>query len=36
MRLAKGKELEDWEEYWYVDVLRYEMPWRIGAKVAAL
>ena len=36
MRLAEGKELEDWQEYCYVDILKYEKPWRIQAKVAGL
>ena len=36
MRLAEGKELEDWQEYCYVDILKYETPWRIRAKVAGL
>ena len=36
MRLAEGKELEDWQEYCYVDILKYETPWRIRAKVARL
>ena len=36
MRLAEGKELKDWQEYCYVDILKYETPWRIRAKVAGL
>ena len=36
MRLAEGKELEDWQEYCYVDPLKYETPWRLRAKVARL
>ena len=36
MRLAEGKELEDWQEYCYVDIRKYETPWRIRAKVARL
>ena len=36
MRLAEVKELEDWQEYCYVDILKYETPWRIRAKVAGL
>ena len=36
MRLAEGKELEDWQEFCYVDILKYETPWRIRAKVAGL
>ena len=36
MRLEEGKELEDWQEYCYVDILKYETPWRIRAKVAGL
>ena len=36
MRLAEGKELEDWQEFCYVDILKYKTPWRIGAKVAGL
>ena len=35
-RLAEGKELEDWQEFCYVDILMYETPWRIRAKVAGL
>ena len=34
--LAEGKELEDWQEFCYVDILKYETPWRIRAKVAGL
>ena len=36
IRLEEGKELEDWQEYCYVDILKYETPWRIRAKVAGL
>ena len=36
MRLAEGKELDDWREYCYIDILKYETPWRIRAKVAGL
>ena len=36
MRLAEGKELEDRQEYCYVNILKYETPWRIRAKVAGL
>ena len=36
MRLPEGKELEDWREFCYVDILKYETPWRIRAKVAGL
>ena len=36
MRLAEGKELEDWQDDCYVNILKYEMPWRIRAKVADL
>ena len=36
MRLAEGKELEDWQEYCYVDILKYETPLRIRAKVVGL
>ena len=36
MRLAEGKELEEWQEFCYVDILKYETPWRIRAKVAGL
>ena len=36
LRLAEGKELEDWQEFCYVDILKYETPWRIRAKVAGL
>ena len=36
MRLAEGQELEDWQEYCYVDILKYETPSRIRAKVAGL
>ena len=36
MRQAKGQELEDWQEYCYVDIVKYKKPWRIRAKVAGL
>ena len=36
MRLAEGKELDDWQEFCYVDVLKYKTPWQIRAKVAGL
>ena len=36
MRLAEGKELEEWQEYCYVDNLAYETPWRIRSKFAGL
>ena len=36
LRFAEGKELEDWQEFCYVDILNYETPWRIRAKVAGL
>ena len=36
LRLAEGKELEDSQEFCYVDILKYETPWRIRAKVAGL
>ena len=36
MRLAEGKELEDWQEFGYVDIVRYKTPRRIRAKVAKL
>ena len=36
MRLAEGKELEDWQEHCYIDILKYETPWRILSKVAGL
>ena len=36
MRVKEGKELEDWKEYCSVDILTYETPWRIRAKVAGL
>ena len=35
MPLAEGKEFEEWQEFWYADILKYETPWRIRAKVAA-
>ena len=36
LRLAEGKKLEDWQEFCYVDILKYKTPWRMGAKVAGL
>ena len=36
MRLAEDQELEDGQEYCYVDILKYKTPSRIGAKVAGL
>ena len=36
MRQAEGKELEDWQEVCFVDILKYKTPWRIRAKVAGL
>ena len=36
LRLAECKELEDWQEFCYLDILKYETPWRIRAKVAGL
>ena len=36
LRLAEGKELEEWQEFCYIDILKYETPWRIRAKVAGL
>ena len=36
MRLAEGKEVEDWQEFCYVDILKYEPASRIRAKVAGL
>ena len=36
LRLAEVEELEDWQEFCYVDILKYETPWRIRAKVAGL
>ena len=36
LRLAEGKELEYWQEFCYVDILKYETPWRIRSKVAGL
>ena len=36
LRLAEGKEFEDWQEFCYVDILKYETPWRIRSKVAGL
>ena len=36
LRLAECKELEEWQEFCYVDILKYETPWRIRAKVAGL
>ena len=34
--LAKGKELEDWQKYCYVDILKYETPWKFRVNVAGL
>ena len=34
LRLAESKELEDWQEFCYVDILKYETPWRMQSKVA--
>ena len=34
MQLAEGKQLEDCQEYCYVDILKYKKPWRIWSKVA--
>ena len=31
--LADGQELEDWQEYAYVNILKYQKPWRLPAKV---
>ena len=36
LRLAEGKELEDWQQFCYVDILKYKTPWRIRAKVVGL
>ena len=36
LRLAEGKELEEWQEICNVEILKYETPWRIWAKVAGL
>ena len=36
MWLAESKELEDWQQVCYVDILKYETPWKIRAKVAGL
>ena len=36
LRLAEGKELEEWQDFCFVDILKYETPWRIWAKVAGL
>ena len=36
MRLAEGKELEDWKENCSDDIVKYKTPWRIQAKVAGL
>ena len=36
LRLAVGKELEDWQEFSYIDILKYETPWRNRSKVAGL
>ena len=36
LRLAEGKELEDWQEFCYIDILKYQTRWRIRTKVAGL
>ena len=36
LRLVEGKELEDWEVFCHADILKYDTPWRIRAKVAGL
>ena len=36
LRPAESKELEDWQDFCYVDILKYETPWSIRAKVAGL
>ena len=36
LRLAEGKELEDLQEFCYVDIVKYETPWQMRAKVAGL
>ena len=36
LRLAEGKQLEDWQEFCYVDILKYETPRRIRAQDAGL
>ena len=36
MGLAECKETEDWREFCYLDILKYETPRRIRAKVAGL
>ena len=36
MRLAEAQELEDWQEHLYVEILKYQTPRRIRAKVAGL
>ena len=36
MRLAEGKESEEWQQFCYVDILKYQTHWRIRAKVAGL
>ena len=36
MQLAEGKEMEDLQEFCYVDVLKYKTPLRIRAKGAGL
>ena len=33
LRLAEGKELEDWQEFCYVDILEYETPWGSGPRL---
>ena len=36
MQLAEGKELEDWEDYCFVDIPKYKTPWTIRPKVAGV
>ena len=36
MPLADTQELKDLQAYAYVDILKYDTPWRIRAKVAEL
>ena len=36
MWLTEGNELEDWQEFCNVDIIKYKTPWKIGAKVAGL
>ena len=35
-RLAEGQDSEDWQEYCYVDILNYQTPSKIRAKVAGV